>query len=276
MNDTPLETLHHHPREHQLGDLMIKHSKVFNAADADIVILSSDNVQFRLHRKRLELSSGLFPLAAELPETSSKEVVRLTESGKTLDLLFQFMYPQRYPSLSGLKVDQLLALAEAAEKYEVFALMNICELHLRALLPKYSQRVLKFAAKHDHDALIQEVAPLLVSNMPLSELAGVLPPRVYKPWSLYRERWVHKAVINIAHVGPHDCYDVRTNKLTLHQSLLSAPFNHNDPKFWEDLTKIYPRNCCHILIKKVQTLLEKIVDNITPLQLPNPAAATEN
>ncbi|KAJ3841342.1 hypothetical protein F5878DRAFT_639687 [Lentinula raphanica] len=250
-----------------------QHSKIFNAADADIVILSSDDVQFRLHRKRLELNSGVFP-PAELAETSSNEVVRLTESGETLELFFQSMYPQKFPSLSGLKVDLLFELAEAAEKYEVFPLISICEFYLRLNASKCPRRVLDFAAKHDHDALIRKVAPLLVDEMPLSDLAGVLPPRLYKPWSLYRERWVQEATITVAHVRPHDCRG--GSRYALYQSLLLAPFIHDYSKFWADLIKEYRMNCCLAEIVMVKKLLASVVERITPLQLPEPAAATEN
>jgi hypothetical protein len=48
-----------------------------------------------------------------------------------LELLFQFIYPSRHPGLSDLKFCTLAMITEAAEKYEVFAAMNICEVRMR-------------------------------------------------------------------------------------------------------------------------------------------------
>ncbi|KAJ3906151.1 hypothetical protein F5879DRAFT_798165, partial [Lentinula edodes] len=151
-----------------------------NAADADVVIRSCDNVEFRLHKKNLEFLSGGFPPADT--ETNPNEIVRLSESGETLEILFQFMYPQRFPSLDNMKIDPLIELAETAEKYEIFALIHICELHLRSFMRQHPREILRFAAKYDHRELVKELAPILVPYLPLSELSDLLPAHLYKPW----------------------------------------------------------------------------------------------
>ncbi|KAJ3916807.1 hypothetical protein F5877DRAFT_45820, partial [Lentinula edodes] len=148
--------------------------------DADVVIRSCDNVEFRLHKKNLEFLSGGFPPADT--ETNPNEIVRLSESGETLEVLFQFMYPQRFPSLDNMKIDPLIELAETAEKYEIFALIHICELHLRSFMRQHPREILRFAAKYDHRELVKELAPILVPYLPLSELADLLPAHLYKPW----------------------------------------------------------------------------------------------
>ena len=48
-----------------------------------------------------------------------------------LCLLFQFMYPQRQPNLKQLEFRTLSALAEAAEKYQVFSALDICSVYMR-------------------------------------------------------------------------------------------------------------------------------------------------
>jgi hypothetical protein len=60
------------------------------------------------------------------------EIVNLTEDAATvtLELLFQFVYPQRHPNLSDSPYEVVAPLAEAAEKYEVFAAMNICGIRM--------------------------------------------------------------------------------------------------------------------------------------------------
>ncbi|KAJ3880660.1 hypothetical protein F5051DRAFT_450550 [Lentinula edodes] len=187
----------------------IRQSEIFNAADADVVIRSCDNVEFRLHKKNLEFLSGGFPPADT--ETNPNEIVRLSESGETLEILFQFMYPQRFPSLDNMTIDPLIELAGTAEKYEIFALIHICEVHLRSFMRQHPKKILRFAAQYDHRELVKELAPILVPYLPLSELSDLLPAHLYKPWSLYRAHWMKEAILTIANSHPHNCYE-RTDK----------------------------------------------------------------
>ena len=98
------------------------------ADDADVTFRSCDGTLFKIHRKNLEIhSEGLSPP----PDMSSHdEIVSLTENGDTLDRLFQFIYPQRQPDLAEIDFKQLAELAEAAEKYQVFAAMTVCNIYM--------------------------------------------------------------------------------------------------------------------------------------------------
>ena len=98
------------------------------APDADITFQSSDRVLFHAHRKNLETNSAAFPPAEMLV---CDEFVPLSEDSTTLELLFSFMYPRRHPDLESTPCEILAPLAEAAEKYEVFAAMNICKIRMR-------------------------------------------------------------------------------------------------------------------------------------------------
>jgi hypothetical protein len=100
-----------------------------NFDDADVTFKSSDGVLFHIHRKNLEVCAEGFP-PAEVP-MGEGEVVELLENSVTLELLFQFMYPQRHPALDTTPFEILHPLAEAAEKYQVFPAMNICHIRLR-------------------------------------------------------------------------------------------------------------------------------------------------
>ena len=84
---------------------------------------------FKVHRSNLaDHSEGFSPP----PNTNSQdEIVSLAEAGDTLDLLFQFMYPQRQPDLKRMDFKQLAELSEAAEKYQVFAAMGVCNIYMR-------------------------------------------------------------------------------------------------------------------------------------------------
>jgi hypothetical protein len=59
------------------------------------------------------------------------EVVELSETSTTLNLLLRFCYPDHHPDVESLPFDVLAPLAEAAQKYEVYAAMNICKLRMQ-------------------------------------------------------------------------------------------------------------------------------------------------
>lgn len=64
---------------------------------------------------------------------TSNEIVTLTETSTTLELLFQYIYRQPQPNLEGLDFKDLNSLAEAAEKYQVFSAMEVCRLFMRSV-----------------------------------------------------------------------------------------------------------------------------------------------
>jgi hypothetical protein len=55
----------------------------------------------------------------------------LPESSATLDILFEFIYPQRYVTLDELEFEALLLLAEAAEKYQIRSAAFGCQVQFR-------------------------------------------------------------------------------------------------------------------------------------------------
>ena len=89
-----------------------------NAEDSDLTIQSCDGQLFRVHQRNLHDWSDAFP-GSEMP-LQPKDIVCLSESAKTLELLFQFMYRQPQPDVQNLAIDQIASLAEAVEKYGVF------------------------------------------------------------------------------------------------------------------------------------------------------------
>ncbi|KAJ7254243.1 hypothetical protein C8J57DRAFT_1076363, partial [Mycena rebaudengoi] len=150
-----------------------------NFDDADVTFKSSDGVLFHIHRKNLEVCTEGFP-PAEVP-TGEGEVVELLESSVTLELLFQFMYPQRHPALDTTPFEILHPLAEAAEKYQVFPAMNICHIRLRDMVHEHPVEVAVYAAKHDYPYLVSEVAPMMISMSPV-DVIQMLPPHLILPW----------------------------------------------------------------------------------------------
>jgi hypothetical protein len=102
-----------------------------NSQDADVIFQSCDGILFGIHRPNLQTNTEGFPP----PEIATgDEVVPLSESAATLELLFQFIYPRRHPGLDEIVFADLAALAEAAEKYQVFSAMNICRIRMRLVV----------------------------------------------------------------------------------------------------------------------------------------------
>ena len=58
-----------------------------------------------------------------MTEQSDNEVVALTETSTVLEILLQYMYRQPQPDLERVDFETLAGVAEAAEKYQVFAAM---------------------------------------------------------------------------------------------------------------------------------------------------------
>ncbi|KAF8982135.1 hypothetical protein BDQ17DRAFT_1337020 [Cyathus striatus] len=191
----------------------------FNAVDADVVFQSSDNVLFSIHRKNLETHTGAFP-PAEF-KADEQEVVTLQESSETLDLLFQFIYPQRHPSLSDSTFEVLAPLAEAAEKYEAYSAMNICHIRMLKFLEanQHAEHIMSYAAKHGYKEVVDVAAPLVIS-MSIGSVIQILPPHLHLSWVtvfaskfnlhmvLYREQWkdnLHSALMKLGANNTHKC-----------------------------------------------------------------------
>jgi hypothetical protein len=103
-----------------------------SAPDSDVTFLSSDNVLFRIHKLNLAVSAGGFAP----PEFETRdEIVHLAETAITLELLFQFCYPDRHPDacpdVELLEFSRFAILAEVAEKYQVYSAMNICKIRMK-------------------------------------------------------------------------------------------------------------------------------------------------
>lgn len=104
-------------------------SSIVNDVDADVVCRSSDGLLFHVHRKNLEVCTGGFPLEAFW--AGNRRQVRLPETAEVLEILFTFIYPRQHPDLAGLRFSLLTQIADAAEKYEVFAAKNICATRMK-------------------------------------------------------------------------------------------------------------------------------------------------
>ncbi|KAI0944264.1 hypothetical protein AcW1_002016 [Taiwanofungus camphoratus] len=103
-------------------------SSPFDKADADIILRSSDNVDFYVYKVVLRLASPFFEDMFTLPQNSCPEgqdthphsglpLVHVTENSQTLDSLLRLCYPVADPVLS--KLADVQAVLSAALKYQM-------------------------------------------------------------------------------------------------------------------------------------------------------------
>ncbi|KZV63948.1 hypothetical protein PENSPDRAFT_553982, partial [Peniophora sp. CONT] len=97
----------------------------FNAPDAEIILRSSDNIDFAVHKSILQFVAPVFSDMLSLPpaaDTLSEErpVVEMEEDSDSLRLLLSFSYPRGFipePALSNLADIKRSALM--ARKYDI-------------------------------------------------------------------------------------------------------------------------------------------------------------
>ncbi|KAF9459612.1 hypothetical protein BDZ94DRAFT_1171296, partial [Collybia nuda] len=145
-----------------------------------VIFLSIDRVQFHIHKANMQVAAAGF--SSDLIRILSNDgAVNLTETAATLELLFAFLYPKRHPTLTGITFETLELVAEAAEKYEVYAAINICISRMREKVKEYPIEVLNYAFKHGYTDLINQAGPLTI-NLSFQKIADRMAPSLLAPW----------------------------------------------------------------------------------------------
>ncbi|KAG8221054.1 hypothetical protein J3R82DRAFT_2565 [Butyriboletus roseoflavus] len=102
----------------------------FDHAKADVILRSSDNIDFRVFKLFLSLSSSFFEILFGIPQPAQGSegqeikdgliVVPVTEDSKTLDALLRFCYPCTLADDPNLEVlEDVLDVLQAAKKYSL-------------------------------------------------------------------------------------------------------------------------------------------------------------
>lgn len=81
-----------------------------------------------MHKKDFTAVSGGRPLVNPAADDG---IVPLSETGATLDLLFEFLYPRRQPDWEAFDFQVIYDLAHAASKYEVYSAIAVFKIILR-------------------------------------------------------------------------------------------------------------------------------------------------
>ena len=138
----------------------------FNDPSADVALVSSDDIAFKLHKIILSLGSDFFRTMFSLSQPKPLEsgegqtddsiadaeidglpVIRVSEPGEVLCKLFRLCYPLDDPSLK--TVDEAAAVLTAALKYELRKPIQMASRRMRELMPTASLRVYAIACRLD-------------------------------------------------------------------------------------------------------------------------------
>ena len=131
--------------------------------NADIILQSSDLVDFYVHKSVLIVSSPVFRDMSSLPQPpngavpNALPVVHLSEDAETLDSLISILYP--VPPEMPPSSDNILALLSAAAKYDMDAVQSSIrvEINRRGLLSSSPEELFRVYAVACKKGLIPEM-----------------------------------------------------------------------------------------------------------------------
>ena len=98
--------------------------------DANIIIRSSDQINFRVHKSVLALSSPFFKDLLSLPQPRDEEVVdglqvvQLSEDADLLHSLISFFYPVSHVMPQAGSYERVFALLAACQKYDMIPVQS--------------------------------------------------------------------------------------------------------------------------------------------------------
>lgn len=128
----------------------------FDALDADLILLSTDNAEFRVHKCILAAASPFFQVMFTLPQKATDAledvpipVVAVSELGETLDAVLRFVYPVDNPEIHTL--DELSPVLAATSKYDFHSVLSIARRILVTphFLETSPARVYAIASRYD-------------------------------------------------------------------------------------------------------------------------------
>ncbi|KAJ7785028.1 hypothetical protein DFH07DRAFT_2610 [Mycena maculata] len=126
----------------------------FSESTTDLILRSSDGIDFHVYRVVLCLASSVFRDMVGLaqPEDENMPTVRMAESGVVLDRILRFWYPGSEPVVENL--GQLREILELLiDKYDVKAVVPVGKQFLRGYIESQPVGVFAVAARHGWEDL---------------------------------------------------------------------------------------------------------------------------
>ncbi|KAI5892991.1 uncharacterized protein SCHCODRAFT_02598748 [Schizophyllum commune H4-8] len=152
------------------------------SAGGTVCFESADNVIFHVDGRLLPHHAPGFPA------TSVGDAVSLAEDAETLEHLLRIVYQEkgvRPPDT--LPFDQLVLLAEAAEKYQAYAASMMCRLAMKSHGRTHTLEVMEYAARSKDDDVLDDAATFSVGLNPKDVYASI-PGPCFAAWVLYTDQ----------------------------------------------------------------------------------------
>ncbi|KAJ7627124.1 hypothetical protein FB45DRAFT_58168 [Roridomyces roridus] len=151
----------------------------FDNPDADVVLRSSDGIDFRTHRVVLSLASGFFKQMFSLPQPNGDPlvpVIPMSESATLLDKALRFWYPGAEP-IANTTLDELRDIIEVViAKYDIQFAVPMAKLRLSGHLTQDPVGVFFVACRHEWKDMTTEAAR---QSLALPLRAFDTPPPTY-------------------------------------------------------------------------------------------------
>jgi BTB/POZ domain len=162
----------------------------FDHKRADLILRSSDGVNFRVFKIILSLASSVFNDMFDIPQPISESennhdelrVVTVTEDAKALDLCLRHLYPVPSPATAGLWGARVLA--DFARKYDVGALESVVARYLADSIGDDPVGVYAIAVTYGPKSIAAKAAQLSL-KLPMTRLQS--PQLRYITVELYGE-----------------------------------------------------------------------------------------
>ncbi|TFK33441.1 hypothetical protein BDQ12DRAFT_727763 [Crucibulum laeve] len=119
----------------------------FDDSNAEIILRSSDNVDFHVHRLILSLASPVFETMFTLPQgNTDSPLVQMSEDSSTVDILLRYCYPTDVPEISDLGL--LKKVMEAAMKFDMPDILKQARKQLLNFVEKEPLSIFALAAHY--------------------------------------------------------------------------------------------------------------------------------
>lgn len=143
----------------------------FNDSSADVILRSSDNVDFYMHKVILSFASGFFRdmftlqqgFSTDISHPEPPVIVDVSENAQTLYPAFSWCYPVLHAEkITPLRI---LTILKVANKYDMPSVIRLMHLPCRQLLQSYSRRaVFGIACTYNIPDVAQEAADKVKQN----------------------------------------------------------------------------------------------------------------
>ncbi|EKM47976.1 uncharacterized protein PHACADRAFT_109583, partial [Phanerochaete carnosa HHB-10118-sp] len=131
-------------------------SSPFNKPSADVILRTSDGVDFHAHKIVLSLASSFFETMFSIPQPASSDpterpVVEMVEDSKTLDCLLRYCYPVQDPFAPSLEL--LDSVLESAKKYDFTETIDLVTGKLCGFLSTNALSLFAIGCRHRNEDL---------------------------------------------------------------------------------------------------------------------------